>query len=78
MDLQTIVLKMAQVETSRWPRLAYLFQVRSTAVAYQPRMPRKALRISNVNFRETLSMFGDKCPQNGSKNNPMAPRTTLE
>jgi hypothetical protein len=23
-------------------------------------------------------MFGDKCPQNGSKNDPMAPKTTLE
>ena len=34
--------------------------------------------ISKVDFQETLSMFGDKCPQNGSKNDPMAPRTTLE
>ena len=24
--------------------------------------------ISKVNFQETLSSFGDKCPQNGSKN----------
>ena len=42
--------------------------------------PRKALRggISKVNCQETLSTFGDKCPQNGSKNDPMAPRTTLE
>ena len=31
-----------------------------------------------VNFSETLSTFGDKCPQNGSKNEPMAPRTNLE
>ena len=23
-------------------------------------------------------MFGDKCPEHGSKNDPMAPRTTLE
>ena len=30
-----------------------------------------------VNFQETLSFFGDKCPQNGSKNDPMVPRTTL-
>ena len=27
---------------------------------------------------ETLSIFGDKCPQNSSKNDLMAPRTTLE
>ena len=31
-----------------------------------------------VNSSETLSFFGDKCPQNGSKNDLMAPRTTLE
>jgi hypothetical protein len=31
-----------------------------------------------VNSLETLSIFGDKCPQNGSKNDLMAPRTTLE
>ena len=29
-----------------------------------------------VNSSETLSIFGDKCPQNGSKNDLMAPRTT--
>ena len=29
-------------------------------------------------FKRTLSIFGDECPQNGSKNDPMAPRTTLE
>ena len=42
--------------------------------------PPKVLRvgISNVNLQETLSIVGDKCPQNGSKNDPMAPRTTLE
>ena len=42
--------------------------------------PRKALcgGISEVNFQETLSGFGDDCPQNGPKNDPMAPRTTLE
>ena len=28
-----------------------------------------------VNSSETLSIFGDKCPQNGSKNEEMAPRT---
>ena len=28
-----------------------------------------------VNFSETLSSFGDKCPQNGSKNEETAPRT---
>ena len=32
---------------------------------------------STVNFTETLSFFGDKCPQNGSKNGQMVPRTTL-
>ena len=31
-----------------------------------------------VNSSETLSFFGDKCSQNGSKNDLMAPRTTLE
>jgi len=33
---------------------------------------------SKVNFQETSSIFGDKCPRDGSKNDPMAPRTTLE
>ena len=28
-----------------------------------------------VNYSETLSIFGDKCPRNGSKNEEMAPRT---
>ena len=28
-----------------------------------------------VNFSETLSIFGDKRPRNGSKNGEMAPRT---
>ena len=32
---------------------------------------------SKVNFQKTLSIFGDKCPQSGSKNDTMAPRTTL-
>ena len=27
-------------------------------------------------FLEILTTFGDKCPQNGSKNDKMAPRTT--
>ena len=31
-----------------------------------------------VNSSETSSIFGDRCPQNGSKNDLMAPRTTLE
>ena len=31
-----------------------------------------------VNSSETLSIFGDKCLQNSSKNDLMAPRTTLE
>jgi len=40
--------------------------------------PRKALRTLNqTSFLEDLSTFGDKYPQNGSKNDTMAPRTTL-
>ena len=31
-----------------------------------------------VNYSENLSIFGDKYPQNGSKDDLMAPRTTLE
>ena len=34
--------------------------------------------ISKVNFQETLSSFGDKCPQNGSKTAPRAPKPPLE
>jgi hypothetical protein len=33
--------------------------------------------ISKVNSSETLSIFGDKCPQNGSKNEQRAPRTSM-
>ena len=33
--------------------------------------------IPKVNFKETLSSFGDKCPQNGSKNGLRAPRTGM-
>ena len=33
--------------------------------------------ISQVNFQETLSSCGDKCPQNGSKNGLRAPRTGM-
>jgi hypothetical protein len=42
-------------------------------------MPRRALRggISKVNFEQSLSTFGNTCPQNGSKNEPRAPRTSL-
>ena len=41
--------------------------------------PRRALRggISKVNFEQSLSSFGNTCPQNGSKNEPRAPRTSL-
>ena len=41
--------------------------------------PRRALRggISKVNFGQSLSTFGNTCPQNGSKNEPRAPRTSL-
>ena len=42
-------------------------------------LPRRALRggISKVNFEQGLSTFGYTCPQNGSKNEPRAPRTSL-
>ena len=30
-----------------------------------------------VNYSETLSIFGDKCTQNGSKNEQRAPRTSM-
>ena len=33
--------------------------------------------ISKVNFEQSLSTFGNTCPQNGSKNEPRAPRTSL-
>ena len=33
--------------------------------------------IPKVNFTETLSIFGEKCPQNGSKNGLRAPRTGM-
>ena len=41
--------------------------------------PRRALRggISKVNFEQRLSTFGNKCPQNGSKNGSMAPSTGM-
>ena len=41
--------------------------------------PPKVLRggISKVNLQETLSIFGDKCPRNGSKTAPTAPRPHL-
>ena len=43
------------------------------------RYPPKVLRggISKVKFQETLSSFGDKCLQNGSKTAPTAPRPHL-
>ena len=43
------------------------------------RSPCKALRggISKVYLEENLSTFGNKCPQNGSKNEPRAPRTSM-
>jgi len=42
--------------------------------------PRKALRggIQKVNLEEILPIFCDKYPQNGSKNDTMAARKTLE
>ena len=40
--------------------------------------PRKALRgVFKSQFLRDLFIFGDECPQNGSKNDKMAPRTTL-
>ena len=42
-------------------------------------VPRRALRgsILKVNFEQILSTFGNTCPQNGSKKEPRAPRTSL-
>ena len=47
--------------------------------AAAPRSPPEALcgGISKVNFQQTLSSFCDKCPQNGSKTAPTAPRPHL-
>ena len=41
--------------------------------------PRRALHggISKVDFEQSLSTFVNMCPQNGSKNEPRAPRTSL-
>jgi hypothetical protein len=40
--------------------------------------PRQALRTSiRRQFLKIVIAFGDKCPQNGSKNEPMAQRTCL-
>ena len=41
--------------------------------------PRKALGggSSEVNFHQILSTFGNACSQNGSKNEPRAPRTSI-
>ena len=41
--------------------------------------PRRAFRggISKVNCEQSLSTFGNTCPQNGSKNEPRAPKTSL-
>ena len=54
--------------------------VKKTILQSHAPAPRKALRggISKVNSSGILSFFGDKCPQNGSKNEPMAPTTNLE
>jgi hypothetical protein len=45
----------------------------------EPSKPPEALcgGISKVNFQETLSIFGDEYPQNGSKNEQRAPRTSM-
>ena len=58
-----------------------IFEIQRRVSLCVPRHgPLKALRggISKVNFQETLSISGNKCPQDASKNDPMAPRTTLE
>ena len=55
-----------------------LVRVRSGGGVHHDEPP-KVLRggISKVNFQETLSSFGDKCPKNGSKTAPTAPRPHL-
>ena len=46
--------------------------------AFCPLGPRQALRTLNKSqFLKILITFGDKCLRNGSKNDPMAPRTTM-
>jgi hypothetical protein len=42
------------------------------------RVSRSSWGYLEVNSSETLPIFGDKCPQNGSKNDLIAPRTTME
>ena len=56
-----------------------LWREELSKVAASPEVPPKALGggISKVNFQETLSIFGDKCPQNGSKTAPTAPSPHL-
>ena len=51
----------------------------TVCASWSPLTPPKVLRggISKVNLQQTLSIFGDKYPQNGSKNAPRAPRTSL-
>ena len=45
---------------------------------YGSLLPRKALRTLNQkSFWKISSTFGDKCPQNGSKNGLRAPRTGM-
>jgi len=39
--------------------------------------PRSFVGYLKVNSAETLSIFGDECPQNGSKNGSTAPSTGL-
>ena len=56
-----------------------LFPLRSEAAPHQSRRPhaRPFGGYLKVNSSETLSIFGNKCPHNCSKNDLMAPRTTL-
>ena len=65
------------VEESLPPSLSRSLSVSLSLSPRLPSSPRRALRggISKVNFEQSSSSFGDKCPQNGSKNEEMAPRT---
>ena len=67
-------LKLFSYKIGPWRRKAGVCMLDSMEAG----VPRKALRggISKVYLLENLSTFGHQCPQNGSKNDKMAPRTT--
>jgi hypothetical protein len=48
-----------------------------TCAADSPSHARPFMGVFKSQFIEHLSTFDDTCPQNGSKNDPMVPRTTL-